>query len=658
MNARNPLLGAAILAALQVPAAALAQSATMQLEEVLVTAQKREQRFGDVGISGTAYTGEALAEAGVAQLTDLALLTPNVQIKYVMANSIPNVTIRGIGLNDYAANNNPAAGIYIDDVYLVSPAMLTFGMFDLERVEVLKGPQGTLFGRNTTAGTINFISKKPGDQLDGYLTLDVGNYERILAEGAIGGPFTDTLSARFAIQTIQQGEGFQTNRLNGQKIGEVDRTSARGELQWKPSDDVNVLLSLYGGKDKSDVWLIKIDNPFTTEDDGDTDPYRSGASNDPHMDLENTGANLTIDWSLSDALTLTSVTGYQDFSRFHVEDRDATSLIMLDGTFDNQIDQFSEEVRLTHVGDNLVLIGGAFYGEDSVDTRDEFLATDLLALLGLAGVDVIGNEYQQDTTSMALFLHSEWSFTENWKLTAGARYTDESKDFAGAYTFLIAGGTEVPLYPDVVDTYDTDNVSGKIGLDYSGIEDTLLYASVSRGFKSGGFQGQLSFDPAALLPFGDEEVLAYEVGMKSRLAGNSRGVERVRVLLRLRGHAVLRRPVRLAGGRAVRHREHRRRGSEGRRGRPLVAADGRARPALRPRLSRHGDHELGGRRRRDRQRAAELAGVHLQLRGALRVGAQRNAHDGRGDRRRLPGQRHLRHRPGAARGDRGQLLAL
>ena len=169
------------------------------------------------------------------------------------------------------------------------------------------------------------------------------------------------------------------------------------------------------------------------------------------MDLENTGANLTIDWSLSDALTLTSVTGYQDFSRFHVEDRDATSLIMLDGTFDNQIDQFSEEVRLTHVGDNLVLIGGAFYGEDSVDTRDEFLATDLLALLGLAGVDVIGNEYQQDTTSMALFLHSEWSFSENWKLTAGARYTDESKDFAGAYTFLIAGGTEIPLYPDVVD---------------------------------------------------------------------------------------------------------------------------------------------------------------------------------------------------------------
>jgi iron complex outermembrane receptor protein len=406
-------------------------------------------------------------------------------------------------------------------VYLVSPAMLSFAMFDLERVEVLKGPQGTLFGRNTTAGTLNFVSRKPGDELDGYLTVDVGNYERIQVEGAIGGPVTDSFGARFAVQTVQQGEGHQTNRLTGDKVGEVDRTSARGELAWRPNDDVSVNLSVYGGQDDSDVWLIKIDNPFTAEDDGDTNVYRSGASNDPHMELETAGASLTVDWSISGALTLTSVTGYQDFSRWHVEDRDATSLIQLDGQFDNQIDQFSQEIRLTHIGDELVLIGGAFYGEDSVDTRDEFVATDLLALLGLAGVDVIGNEYQQDTTSMALFLHSEWSFTDDWRLTAGARYTDESKDFRGAYTFLIAGGAEIPLYPDVNNDYDTDNVSGKIGIDYLGIEDTLLYASASRGFKSGGFQGQLSFDPGALQPFDDEEVLAYEVGMKTRQLGNT-----------------------------------------------------------------------------------------------------------------------------------------
>jgi iron complex outermembrane receptor protein len=521
MKTRNTLLSTAVLAALQLPAVAIAQSTSPQLDEIVVTAQKRAQRFGDVGISGTAYTGDSLAAQGVRQIADFAMLTPNVQIKDVVANSVPNITIRGIGLNDYAANNNPAAGIYVDDVYLVSPAMLSFGLFDVERVEVLKGPQGTLFGRNTTAGTVNFVSRKPGDELDGYLTLDYGRFERFLAEGAIGGPISDTLSGRIALQTIQQGDGHQTDRVNGRKVGEVDRTSARGALAWQPSDAVSVLLSLNAGRDKSDVWLIKIDNPFTAEDDGDTNPYRSGASIDTQMDLESKGANLTIDWSISDTLTLTSVTGYQDFSRLHVEDRDGTSLIQLDGIFDNEIDQFSQELRLAHVGDQLVLIGGVFYGEDSVDTRDVFEAADLLSLLGLAGVDAIGNEYRQDTTSAALFLHSEWSLSPSWKLTAGARYTDDSKDFGGAYTFLIAGGAELPLYPDVVNEFNTDNVSGKLGLDYKGFENTLLYASVSRGFKSGGFQGQLSFDPAALQAFDDEKVLAYEMGLKTRQLGNS-----------------------------------------------------------------------------------------------------------------------------------------
>ena len=421
---------------------------------------------------------------------------------------------------------------------------------------------------------------------------------------------------------------------------------------------MNVLLSLYGGTDKSDVWLIKIDNPFTTEDDGDTDPYRSGASNDPHMDLETTGANLTIDWSLSDALTLTSVTGYQDFSRFHVEDRDASSLIMLDGTFDNQIDQFSEEVRLTHVGDDLVLIGGAFYGEDSVDTRDEFLATDLLALLGLAGVDVIGNEYQQDTTSMALFLHSEWSFSEDWKLTAGARYTDESKDFAGAYTFLIAGGTEIPLYPDVVETYDTDNVSGKIGLDYTGIEDTLLYASVSRGFKSGGFQGQLSFDPAALQPFDDEEVLAYEVGMKSRLAGNSLEFNASVFFydyedMQFYG-GLFDSPVGVLFGIANIGDAEIKGAEADLWWRPTEGLD------LRFGLG-YLDTEITNSVVDGVATGSELpnspeftfssmARYEWAISGTLTAEVAVAA--------RLPGQRHLRHRPGAARGDRGQLLAL
>jgi iron complex outermembrane receptor protein len=522
MLSRRNTLAAAIATALGLPGLAIAQAGGAQLEEIVVTAQKREQSFQDVGIAVSVFSGEDATKLGFAQLKDVATQTPNVQIKEVVANSVPNVTIRGVGLNDYAANNNPAAGIYVDDVYLVSPAMLTFGLLDLERIEVLKGPQGTLFGRNTTAGTVNFISRKPGDTLDGYLNVDYGRYERAVVEGAIGGPIGETLSGRIAVQTVQQGDGWQTNRLNGKHVGEIDRTSARAQLRWKPSDAVSVLLNVHGGQDDSDVWLVKIDNPFTPEDDGDTDPYRSGASVPTVMELESKGATLDIDWSISDQLTLTSVTGYEEFTRYHVEDRDASSLKQLDGYFDNDIEQFSQESRLTYQRDNVVLIGGAFYGEDTVDTRDRFDAADLLSLLGLAGIDSIGNEYSQETTSAALFVHSEWSFAPEWKLTAGARYTDDQKDFSNAFTYLIpAGGTDVPLYPPVVDDYDVQDVSGKIGIDYSGFDGTLLYASISRGFKSGGFQGQLSFDPGALQPFDDETLIAYEAGLKSRLAGNT-----------------------------------------------------------------------------------------------------------------------------------------
>ncbi|MCU0974719.1 MAG: TonB-dependent receptor [Steroidobacteraceae bacterium] len=522
MPSRRHTLAAAIAAALGLPGLAVAQSGGAQLDEIVVTAQKREQSFQDVGIAVSVFTGEDATKLGFAQLKDVATQTPNVQIKEVVANSVPNVTIRGVGLNDYAANNNPAAGIYVDDVYLVSPAMLTFGLFDLERIEVLKGPQGTLFGRNTTAGTVNFVSRKPGDALEGYLNLDYGRYERAVLEGAVGGPISDTLSGRIALQTVQQGDGWQTNRLNGDKVGEIDRTSVRGQLLWRPSEAVSVLLNVHGGQDDSDVWLVKIDNPFTAEDDGDTNVYRSGASVPTIMELDAKGATLTVDWSISDALTVTSVTGYEEFTRYHVEDRDASSLEQLDGFFDNEIEQFSQELRLTWERDDLVLIGGVFYGEDSVDTRDRFDSTDLLSLLGLAGFESIGNEYSQETTSAAVFLHTEWSIAPDWKLTAGARYTDDQKDFGNAFTFLIpTGGTDVPLYPPVVDDYDVQDVSGKLGIDYSGFDDTLLYASISRGFKSGGFQGQLSFDPAVLVPFDDETLIAYEAGVKSRLLGNT-----------------------------------------------------------------------------------------------------------------------------------------
>ena len=489
--------------------------------EIVVTAQRREQRADDVGVTMSVLTGSDLKAAGTQSVVDLAAITPNVQIKNVLANSVVNVSIRGIGLNDYAANNNPAAGMYVDNVYLVSPAMLSFGLFDVDRVEVLKGPQGDLYGRNTTAGAVNIISRKPSDNTEVLLEAGYGSYDSWHVEGAIGGALTSTLTARFALQTSQQESGPQTNYVTGNRIGKVDRTNGRLQMNWEPSDSFNLLLNVHKGYDRSDVTLYKVDNILTTEEDAFADqPRVSGAGVDPNMELESAGASVSANWTFSPQVTLTSISAYEHFTRLHVEDTDGTSARYLDSTYDNSIDQYSQELRLAYDGDDLKLIGGAFYSHDKVQTRDEFFSPDLLPLLGLLGLDTIGNTYRQRTDAYAAFLHGQWTFAENLTLIGGLRYTKEDKVFDQATTFLCTAGACSNLFAPVSNDYSTSNVSGKIGLNYQAGDRTLIYASISRGFKSGGFQGQLTFDPSVLQPFGDEKLTAYELGLKTRLFPN------------------------------------------------------------------------------------------------------------------------------------------
>ncbi len=495
-----------------------AQEDGLQIEEIIVTAQKREQNLNDVGVAVTVVAGAVVRAQRLGQPVDLAAQTPNLNINETFGNSITNVSIRGLGLNDYAVNNNPAAGIYVDDVYLVSPAMLGFQMFDLERVEVLKGPQGTLYGRNTTAGAMKFISRKPTEEAGGYLSADYGRYDHFMLEGALGGQLAPGLTGRVALQTSQRADGFQQNRASGGKVGDIERTAWRGLLNWKPTAALDILLNVHGGIDKSDTLLVKVDNLFTPEDDGIADPYSSAAGNDTQLDNENHGASLTVNLDLSAALTLTSVTGYEDYERSHAEDRDGSALVHLDGLFLNDIEQLSQELRLTYTGPELILIGGLFYGRDEVSTRDYFDTVDLPFPFTF-----IGNEYDQEADSYAVFGHAEWQLHQDWKITAGLRYTEEDKKFKNAFTFADLGrsGAAVQVHPTVNNEYNVSNLSGKAGIDYTGLDNALLYASFSRGFKSGNFQGQLTFNAADLQPFDKELVSAYEIGAKLQLLDNS-----------------------------------------------------------------------------------------------------------------------------------------
>ncbi|ACG78817.1 TonB-dependent receptor [Phenylobacterium zucineum HLK1] len=492
------------------------------LDVVVVTAQRRVQRGNDVGIAMNVVSGGELEAAGVRQVVDLATQTTNVQIKNTLGGSVPNVTIRGIGLNDYASNNNPAAGVYVDNVYLVSPAMLSFGLFDVDRVEVLKGPQGDLYGRNTTAGAINIISKRPTEAADAEFQVGYGTYDSWLLNGAVGGPLAPTLAGRFAFTTEQQASGWQRNYVTGERNGRIDRTAARLHLEWTPSEAVTALLSAHAGYDRSDQSLYKVDNVLTTDEDAFAGrPRIAGASNNPEVDLKSAGVSLTVDWALAEGLTLTSISAYERFTRVDVGDQDGTRLRQLDSTFRNRINQTSQELRLAYSREALTLIGGAYYSRDTVATQDSYDAPDLLPLLGLSGISTIGNRYHQRTKAYAVFLHGEWEIVPKLTLVSGIRYTKERKRLDDATTFLgPTGGGEVDVFAPVENFFRTSNVSGKLGVNYKLLDDTLLYASVSRGFKSGGFQGQLTFDPSALTPFDDEKLTAYEVGVKSRVLPN------------------------------------------------------------------------------------------------------------------------------------------
>ena len=496
-----------------------AQSGTA-LEPIVVTAQKRTQRFNDVGVTVNVVTGTDLKRAGIKSFVDVASQIPNVQMKNVEGNSITNVTIRGIGLNDYAVNNNPAAGIYVDNVYLVSPAMLTFSLFDVDRIEVLKGPQGDLYGRNTTAGAINVISRRPSSVTDVELTGGYGSYQSWHIDGAVGGALTSNLDGRFAFQTVQQDSGWQTNYVTGHRVGKINRNNGRLQLDWKPADNLSILFSGHLGYEDSQGMLYKVDNTLTPLDPAPKNPFISGAGNNPYQKLKSTGAAVTVDWGIAPRLSLTSITAYEHFTRINVSDVDGTALRQLDETEDGHIQQFSQEVRLNYNAKDLSLIAGAFYSHDQVHERDTYDAVDLLPALGLPGFDAIGNQFRQRTQSYAGFVHAEWTFLPRFTLVGGLRYTHEHKIFDQATTFLVANNVATDVFPPARDTFSTSKVSGKIGLNFKPADQTLIYASISRGFKSGGFQGELAFDPSGFAPFRDENLTAYEVGFKSRVLPN------------------------------------------------------------------------------------------------------------------------------------------
>ncbi|NIB40776.1 TonB-dependent receptor [Pseudomaricurvus alkylphenolicus] len=519
--------------------ASLAWNATaFQLEEVVVTAQKRAQNLNDVGIAVTAFTGSDITAFGMEQPSDLAAQTPSLTVKNASGNTAPVFTVRGVGLNAFVSNVNPSVAVYLDEVYQVNTSMMSFGLFDLERVEVLKGPQGTLFGRNTTGGAVSFVTNKPSDEFEAYVAAGIGDYQLTTLEGAVGGAITETLNGRLSATSTRQKEGFFTNRTTGKDHGQVERQSWRAQLAWEPTDSFSGLLNVHGGKDRSDQWMLvhrglrdEQGNPCPTVvgpscydalgyRDNDGDFYRGDYNREPSIDNQGLGATLTMEWDLGD-LTFTAVTNHEDFEYYREEEFDASPNTLVHTSFDGEVEQFSQELRVsTDRWDHVTLIAGLFYSQDTLHEHDFYNLNNNPLFATSYDVD-----FEQETTTTAAFIHTEWQINDEYKLTLGARVTDEEVTFDGGTVDLFpqtSGLGQFGLTGGQLNdkTISVTEPTGKIALDWTPNNDWLFYASYSRGFKSGGFNGSFTLSVEEAGPFDKETIDAYELGFKATLADN------------------------------------------------------------------------------------------------------------------------------------------
>lgn len=507
------------------------------IEEVLVTAQKRQQSLMEVGISVAVAGEKEIRDRRINMVTDITLFTPNASIKENVPGLMPIITIRGVGLNDFNAANNPATGVYVDEISLSSLALLSSDFFDLERIEVLKGPQGTMYGRNSTAGALNITTAKPDlEAFSARLIAGAGSYDALELEGMLNIPLSDSLGLRLAAKGIDQGEGYWDNDFTGDNIGQRDVQMARAQLLWRPSERTDVLFKLENQRGRSELGSSEFfgavptvgtsDCPgqpacsnFLGYSDTDGDPFQGSWSVSPDYDLDQqiATAKINVDFELA---TLTLVTGYIDFDRKYESDVDASPMKILDFINTDEVEQFSQEVRLAGEADALLWQVGAFYAKDTIKTT---YAGQLQALLNTTTFSAADIEAE----SQAIFANAEWMMSDKLTLIAGLRATQEDKSNSGYTRDLVSEfpgsglsgapfGSPAIILASIDDEIDDTSVDWKLGLNWQLEDDTLVYLSASQGTKSGGFFTGVATTSEQLLPYDAETLTAYELGIKGR----------------------------------------------------------------------------------------------------------------------------------------------
>ncbi|WP_447762935.1 TonB-dependent receptor [Sphingopyxis panaciterrae] len=499
--------------------------------DIVVTAQRREQSLLDVPLAVTALGGDTLAERGITNSSQLGNAVPNLQINSPYGNTQPNFSLRGIGVaNEYNSNQASPVGVYLDDVYLAPRTSHGMGLFDLDRIEVLRGPQGTLFGRNTTGGAINFITRKPTlSGADGYVQLGYGNFDTVTAQGAVEATLAEDVAGLRLAVNYAKGDGQINNVFpGGRDAASVDTLQGRASLRLKPTDSLDIVLRAYGGRDRGTQAAVHGLADFRT---GlgffETDENRIGDNN---TDAWGFSANIALE--LSDQISLTSITSYDGGKQDLQQAADGAPVDILDINWRSKYRQFSQELRANYDGDGVTFVGGLFYGWDRNITDNTFN-------LPLPPAGGFFQHYRQVRKSYAVFGQADIELADRLVLTLGARYTKDKSRYDDAFAYLFVGGVDDPQTPiattvpcaGVAGTCpydpdarfalaDTNNaLTGRVALSYTFDDGPLVYASYNRGYRAGAVNGGGYTSSSGIGYIEPERVNAYEVGIKGRAGG-------------------------------------------------------------------------------------------------------------------------------------------
>jgi len=541
------------------------------LQEVVVTANKRSQNLQDVAITASVLGAEEIAERKITSLEDVANAVPGLTYSPTETNT-PVLTLRGVGFDASSLSAYPTVSVYLDEVPLAFPVLSTQGTFDLQRIEVLKGPQGILYGENSTGGAVNYIAAKPTDVVASGGDLSFGRFDTIEVNGFVSGPLTNTLKVRVAVHYID-GDDWQHSYTRDDTLGNVDALAARAIVEWTPSDTLRFSLDINNWLDRSDPQAGQLDviypqatayaspalinNSYPPQNsqaadwspDGVRNPLGQIVNLRPYSDRHTDQAFLRSDYDLSSSVTLTSLSSYVTFLQSQSNAYDGTALVDDDFLFNSgSISSLYQELRASN-GDQSRFrwIGGGNFQSSHVDESDAIAywqstnfnpALDYIFQNGFRS-----NTFRRDS---AVFGNSEYDATEKLTLQAGARYTNNltrasicnydlgdgriNQLLEGLGT-LLSGKPITSLAPDDCvslnfqyipgaayrDTLEQSNVSWRVGPEYKINRTLMLYANASRGYKAGSFPTIAASSWKQLTPVTQESVTALEGGVKSSL---------------------------------------------------------------------------------------------------------------------------------------------